>query len=241
MAARSEKSAAVAELTESFRGSSAALLTDYRGLTVGQLDELRRALGEGTRYQVVKNTLTVRAAREAGVDGLEELLAGPTAVAFVTGDPVEAARGLRDFSRENPLLVLKGGVLAGSPVSVDEIRRLADLESREVLLAKLAGALSAGLSGAASLLAAPLSGAARLAQALVDAGGPPAAAGAAPAAAPADRASSAPADEASPAPADGASSAPADEASPAPADEASQDAAPSAADDVVGTPAASGA
>ena len=111
--ARSDKATAVAEITEAFQNSSAAVLTEYRGLTVAQLTQLRRALGEQTTYAVVKNTLTKIAARNAGVEGLDDLLTGPTAVAFVEGDPVEAAKGIRDFARANPLLVVKGGVLVG--------------------------------------------------------------------------------------------------------------------------------
>jgi large subunit ribosomal protein L10 len=164
--ANPEKVAAVAEIVESFRGATAAVLTEYRGLTVSQLTELRRSLGEGAQYAVVKNTLTKIAAKEAGVDGLEDLLSGPTAVAFVSGDPVEAARGLRDFARNNPALIVKGGYVEGRSLTADEIRRLADLESREVLLAKLAGAMSGSLAQAVSLFAAPLSQAARLAEAL---------------------------------------------------------------------------
>jgi len=164
--ARPDKAAAVAEITEAFRGSSAAVLTEYRGLTVAQLKQLRRALGEDATYAVVKNTLTKIAAREAGLETLESLLEGPSAIAFVTGDPVAVAKGLRDFSREHPMLVVKGGVLEGSPVGADEIRRLADLESREVLLAKLAGGMKASLSRAAAMFQAPLTQAARLAEAL---------------------------------------------------------------------------
>jgi large subunit ribosomal protein L10 len=164
--ARSDKDAAVAEIADSFRGSSAAVLTEYRGLTVSQLTELRRSMGGSARYAIVKNTLTRIAAKQAGVEGLDEMLTGPTAVAFISGDPVEAAKGLRDFSRTNPLLVIKGGVLDGNPISAAEIRRLADLESREVLLAKLAGAMNASLQNAVSLFAAPLSQAARLIEAL---------------------------------------------------------------------------
>jgi large subunit ribosomal protein L10 len=164
--ARPDKAAAVAELAEEFRSSSAAVLTEYRGLTVAQLKQLRRSLGEATSYAVVKNTLTKIAAKDAGVEGLDDLLTGPSAIAFVKGDPVEAAKGLRDFARINPMLVIKGGVLDGRPVTPDEIKRLADLESREVLLAKLAGAMQASLTGAVSLFAAPLSQTARLLEAL---------------------------------------------------------------------------
>jgi large subunit ribosomal protein L10 len=156
----------VAEIAEEFRGSTAAVLTEYRGLTVSQLTELRRTLGEGARYTVVKNTLTKIAAERAGLSGLGDLLVGPTAVAFVSGDPVAAAKGLRDFARTNPALVVKGGVVEGRAMSADEISRLADLESREVLLAKLAGALNGSLARAAGLFAAPLSQVARLAEAL---------------------------------------------------------------------------
>ncbi|MGN6523586.1 MAG: 50S ribosomal protein L10 [Actinomycetes bacterium] len=164
--ARPDKAAAVAELTEEFRTSHAAVLTEYRGLTVAQLKTLRRSISEHASYAVVKNTLTQIAAREAGVTALDGLLQGPSAIAFVKGDPVEAAKGLRDFARANPLLVIKGGVLDGKPLSADEIRKLADLESREVLLAKLAGALQASLQNAVSLFAAPLSQAARVVDAL---------------------------------------------------------------------------
>jgi large subunit ribosomal protein L10 len=164
--ARPDKAAAVAELTERFRTADAAVLTEYRGLTVGQLKELRRSLGTNTTYAVVKNTLTKIAAKDAGIEGLDELLAGPSAVAFITGDPVEAAKGLKAFAKDHPALVIKGGVLEGRPISPDEIKTLADLESREVLLAKLAGAMKASLSGAVSLFAAPLSQTARLVEAL---------------------------------------------------------------------------
>jgi large subunit ribosomal protein L10 len=164
--ARPDKAAAVAELTEKFRSSNAAVLTEYRGLTVAQLKELRRNLGENTQYAVVKNTLTKIAANEAGITALDELLAGPSAVAFVSGDPVEAAKSLRDFAKANPLLVIKGGVLEGKALSADEIKKLADLESREVLLSKLAGAMKGKQSQAASLFQAPLSKFVRTAEAL---------------------------------------------------------------------------
>jgi large subunit ribosomal protein L10 len=165
--ARAEKVTAVAELTERFQGSSGAVLTEYRGLSVAQLGELRRSLGEHATFAVVKNTLTKIAAAEAGVAGqLTDMLIGPSAIAFVQGDVVEAARGLRDFSRANPLLVIKGGVLDGKALTPDEIVRLADLESREVLLAKLAGAMKASMSGAAATFAALPTQMARLLAAL---------------------------------------------------------------------------
>jgi large subunit ribosomal protein L10 len=164
--ARPDKAAAVAELTEEFRSSSAAVLTEYRGLTVSQLKELRRSLGADTSYAVVKNTLTKIAAREAGVGAFDDLLQGPSAIAFVKGDPVEAAKGLRDFAKAHPMLVIKGGVLEGKSLSPDDIKKLADLESREVLLAKLAGAMQASLQNAVSLFAAPLAQTARVIEAL---------------------------------------------------------------------------
>ena len=165
--ARPDKAAAVAELVEEFRGSGGAVLTEYRGLTVKQLQDLRRALGEHANYAVVKNTLTKIAASQAGVEGFDDLLQGPSAIAFIKGDPVEAAKSLRDFARANAPLVIKGGVLDGKPLTPDEIAKIADLESREVLLAKLAGALLASLQNAVSLFQAPLSQPARLAAALL--------------------------------------------------------------------------
>lgn len=163
---RPDKVSDVAELTENFRGSNAAVLTEYRGLTVAQLSQLRRSLGETTQYAVVKNTLSKIAARDAGLEELESLLQGPSAIAFVKGDPVEAAKSLRDFAKANPLLVIKGGILDGKLVSAGEISKIADLESREVLLAKVAGAANATLARAAALFQAPLAQAARLAEAL---------------------------------------------------------------------------
>jgi large subunit ribosomal protein L10 len=161
-----EKAAAVSEIAERLTNSSAAVITEYRGLSVKQVTELRRALGRETTYAVVKNTLTRRAAEQAGVTIDEDLLVGPTAIAFVTGDPVEAAKGLRDFARTNPLLVIKGGVMEGRSLSAAEITRIADLESREVLLAKLAGAIKALPAKAAGLFQAPLTQMALLAKAL---------------------------------------------------------------------------
>jgi large subunit ribosomal protein L10 len=164
--AKPEKAAAVAELTEKFRSSTAGVLTEYRGLTVAQLKNLRRSLGDNAQYAVVKNTLTAIAAKEAGVDAFDGQLSGPTAIAFITGDPVEAAKGLRDFAKANPQLVIKSGYLEGKSLDATEILQLADLESREVLLAKLAGAMKASLTGAAYLFAAPLAQAARTVDAL---------------------------------------------------------------------------
>ena len=164
--ARPDKAAAVAELTENFRESSAVVLTEYRGLTVAQLKQLRRSLSGNATYAVVKNTLTAIAAKEAGVEIDDAVLAGPSAVAFVTGDPVEAAKGLRDFAKANPLLIVKGGYFDGNPLTEDDVKKLADLESREVLLAKFAGAAKASLFGAAYLFNAPLAQVARAADAL---------------------------------------------------------------------------
>jgi large subunit ribosomal protein L10 len=159
--ARPDKAASVAELTDAFRSSNAAVLTEYRGLTVAQLKALRRSLSGNAEYHVVKNTLTRIAAKQAGVDAFDSMLAGPSAIAFVQGDAVEVAKGLRDFAKAHPLLVIKGGVLDGKALSKEDITKLADLESREVLLAKMAGAMVASLSQAAALFQAPWAKAAR--------------------------------------------------------------------------------
>ena len=179
--AKSEKAAAIAELTDKFRSSSAAVLTEYRGLSVKQLTQLRNSLRGQATYAVVKNTLTELAAKEAGVTAFDGQFVGPSAIAFIEGDPVVAAKGLRDFARAHPLLVIKAGVLDGKTLTAEDITKLADLESREVLLAKLAGAMNASLSKAVYLFAAPLSQAARAVDALrakVEAEGPVAAAAA---------------------------------------------------------------
>jgi len=173
--AKPEKAAAIAELTNKFRNSGAAVLTEYRGLSVAQLTTLRRSIREHATYVVVKNTLTEIAAKEAGVTAFDGKFSGPSAIAFITGDPVGAAKGLRDFAKVNPLLVIKGGVLDGKALTPAEIFKLADLESREVLLAMLAGAMKASLSNAVNLFAAPLSQTARVIDALrakVEAEGP---------------------------------------------------------------------
>jgi large subunit ribosomal protein L10 len=164
--ARPDKVAEVAELKDKFSNSAGAVLTEYRGLTVKALKDLRRSLGDNATYAVSKNTLTTIAAREAGLEGIEALLVGPTAIAFIDGDPVTVAKGLRDFGRLNPSLIIKGGVLDGKALSPDEVRQMADLESREVLLAKVAGGLQGVLQQAVSLFAAPLSQAARTLAAL---------------------------------------------------------------------------
>ena len=144
-----EKTAAVAEIVEDFRSANATVLTEYRGLSVGLMKQLRRSLGVKNKYSVVKNTLTKIAAKEAGVDLDPALLAGPSAVAFIKGDPIDAAKALRDFAKENPLLIIKGGIFDGKAVTTAEIMQLANLESREVLLAKIAGAMKASMSKAA--------------------------------------------------------------------------------------------
>jgi len=164
--ARPDKAAAVAELSEQFSQSSGAVLTEYRGLTVAQLKELRRTLGENATYAVVKNTLTKIAAKQAGITEFDEMLVGPSAIAFIHGDAVETAKGLRDFAKTNQPLIIKGGVLDGKPLSPAEINQMADLESREVLLSKMAGAMQASLQNAASLFNAPLAQAARVLGAL---------------------------------------------------------------------------
>lgn len=161
-----QKEASVAELTKNFEDSTAVLLTEYRGLTVAQLKELRNSIRQDAEYAVVKNTLTRIAANNAGITSLDDDLKGPSAIAFVHGDPVTVAKGLRAFAKANPLLVIKSGYFDGSPLSADEVEKLADLESREVLLAKLAGAMKASLFGAAYMFNAPLSQAVRAVDAL---------------------------------------------------------------------------
>jgi large subunit ribosomal protein L10 len=164
--AKTDKVQAVAEIADRFRTSSAAVITEYSGLTVAQISTLRRTLGDGTTYRVAKNTLVKRAAADAGVQGLDSLFVGPTAIAFVEGEPVDAAKALRDFAKENKALVIKGGYMEGRPLTVDEVTQIADLDSREVLLAKLAGAMKGNLTKAAGLFAAPASKVARLVAAL---------------------------------------------------------------------------
>ena len=164
--ARPDKAAAVAELTEKFRESNAVVLTEYRGLSVAQLKTLRRTLGDNASYAVVKNTLSAIAAKEAGLDSFGDELTGPTAIAFVSGEPVDAAKSLRDFAKANPQLVIKGGVLEGRRLTAADVGKLADLETREVLLGKAAGAFKAALYQAAYLFTAPTTKAVRTIEAL---------------------------------------------------------------------------
>jgi large subunit ribosomal protein L10 len=164
--ARADKATAVANIAEQFKGSTATLVTEYRGLTVANLKDLRRSLGDSATYTVAKNTLVKRAAADAGIEGLDELFVGPTAIAFVTGEAVDAAKAIKRFAKDHKALVVKGGYMDGRPLSVSEIDKIADLESREVLLAKLAGAMLANLTKAAALFQAPASQVARLAAAL---------------------------------------------------------------------------
>ncbi|MFT4043336.1 MAG: 50S ribosomal protein L10 [Gordonia sp. (in: high G+C Gram-positive bacteria)] len=164
--AKSDKVAAVAEIAEQFSGATATVVTEYRGLSVSQITTLRRSLGEGATYSVAKNTLVKRAAEQAGVEGLDELFTGPTAIAFIEGEPVVAAKAIKNFAKDNKALVIKGGYMDGRALSVAEIEQIADLETREVLLAKLAGALKGNLAKAAGLFAQPASQVARLAAAL---------------------------------------------------------------------------
>jgi large subunit ribosomal protein L10 len=160
------KEATIAEISEAIRTSSGVLLTEYRGLTVAQLKELRGNLRANASYAVVKNTLAKRAFNAEGISTFDAELVGPTAIAFVHGDTVTAAKALRDFAKANTALVLKGGYFDGAPLTADEVNKLADLESREVLLAKLAGAIKASLFGAAYMFNAPLAKAVRAVDAL---------------------------------------------------------------------------
>ncbi|MBN9212460.1 MAG: 50S ribosomal protein L10 [Microbacterium sp.] len=161
-----QKDASVAELTKHFENSTAVLLTEYRGLTVAQLKQLRNDIRQDAEYAVVKNTLTKIAAANAGVSGLDDELKGPSAIAFVHGDPVVVAKSLRAFAKANPQLVVKGGYFDGAPLTADEVNKLADLESREVLLAKLAGAMKATMTKAAYVFQALPSKAVRTVDAL---------------------------------------------------------------------------
>jgi large subunit ribosomal protein L10 len=195
--AQADKATAVADIAEQFKSSAATVITDYRGLSVANLAELRRSLSGSATYSVAKNTLIKRAASEAGVEGLDELFVGPTAIAFVSGEAVDAAKAIKKFAKDHKALVIKGGYMDGRALTVAEVERIADLESREVLLAKLAGAMKANLSKAAGLFNAPASQVARLVAALQE-----------------KRAAEAPAEAAAPEAAAPAAEAPAAEAEP---------------------------
>ena len=164
--AKADKATAVADIAEQFKTSTATVVTEYRGLTVANMADLRRSLAGSATYTVAKNTLVKRAAAEAGIEGLDELFAGPTAIAFVNGEPVDAAKAIKKFAKDNKALVIKGGYMDGRALTLSEVERIADLESREVLLARVAGALKAKQAQAAALFAAPASQVARLAAAL---------------------------------------------------------------------------
>ena len=149
--AMATKDATVADLQRKFEESNAVLLTEYRGLTVAQMREIRNSIREHATYAVAKNTLTKIAANNAGITAFDDELAGPSALAFVHGDTVAVAKAIRDFAKANPLLVVKGGYFDGNALTAAEVGKLADLESREVLLAKAAGVMQAALVGAAQL------------------------------------------------------------------------------------------
>jgi large subunit ribosomal protein L10 len=147
---RPEKVQAVADIKERLVGAEAVFLTEYRGLTVKAVQALRRSLREsGAEYKVVKMTLAQLAASDAGVEGLNEYLIGPTALAFAMTDPVATAKALKDFSKTNEVFVLKAGLLAGNLLTPEEVSKLADIEPRDVLLSKIAGAAKAPLMKAA--------------------------------------------------------------------------------------------
>ncbi len=215
--AKADKATAVADIAEQFKEATATVVTEYRGLTVANLAELRRSLSGSATYTVAKNTLVKRAATEAGIEGLDELFAGPTAIAFVSGEPVDAAKAIKTFAKDHKALVIKGGYMDGRALTVSEVERIADLESREVLLAKLAGAMKGNLAKAAGLFAAPASQFARLAAALQEKK-----ANEAPPVSEAPAEASAPAE----APAEASAPAEAQAEAPAPAEAPSEDAAP---------------
>jgi large subunit ribosomal protein L10 len=169
---RPDKVAVVDEVREGLTGSAATLLTHYRGLSVTELAQLRAKLrGTNARMRVAKNTLARRAAADAGIDGFEELLTGPIGLVFCDEDPVGPAKALRDFAKDHPELTVRGGYLDGAVLSGEEANKLAELDSREELLAKLAGLMYGALANTARLLQAPIEKQARLVQALIDAGG----------------------------------------------------------------------
>ena len=164
--ANAKNTAAVAELKKRFEETNAIVLTECRGLTVAQTTERRRKLGADVQYSVAKNTMIKLAAREAGVEGLDDLLSGPTAVAFIKGEAVDAAKALKEFGKDNKAFVVKGGYMDGNALSAAQVDAIAELDNRETTLAKLAGAMQGNLAKAAGLFNAPASQIARLGAAL---------------------------------------------------------------------------
>lgn len=164
--ANAKNTAAVAELKGRFEAANSVVLTEYRGLSVAQITELRRALGADVQYSVAKNTMIKLAAKEAGIEGLDEHLTGPTAVAFINGEAVDAAKALKKFGADNKAFVVKGGYMDGNALSPAQVDAIAELDNRETTLAKLAGAMKGNLAKAAGLFNAPASQIARLGAAL---------------------------------------------------------------------------
>lgn len=160
--ANAKNIAAVAELKKRFEATNAIVLTEYRGLTVAQTTELRRKLGADVQYSVAKNTMIKLAAKEAGVEGLDDLLTGPTAVAFIEGEAVDAAKAMKDFGKDNKAFVVKGGYMDGNPLSADQVDAIAEMDNRETTFAKIAGAINGNLANTAALLNAETSQLARL-------------------------------------------------------------------------------
>ncbi len=214
---RPEKVAVVDEVRAKFKAADAAVLTEYRGLNVSATAELRRALrAAGGEFKIYKNTLVRFAARDLGME-IDDLLTGPTAIAFIEGDPVNVAKALRDFAKTNPALIIKGGVLGDKLLSEGDVKALADVEPREVLLAKLAGAMAAPMQQFAGLLQALPRNLAYGLQALIDQGGASGAPAAPAAEAPATTDAEAPA-EADQTPAEAPADAVTDTPAEAPAD-----------------------
>ncbi|AKK04735.1 ribosomal protein L10 [Corynebacterium mustelae] len=164
--ANPKNNASLADLKQRFAETDTFVLTEYRGLSVAQTTELRKSLGADVQYSVAKNTLLKLAAKEAGIEGLDELLVGPTAVAFIQGEAVDAAKAMKKFASENKAFIVKGGYMDGNALSADQVNAIAELDNRETTLAKLAGAMKGNLAKAAGLFNAPASQVARLAAAL---------------------------------------------------------------------------
>lgn len=164
--ANPKNTAGLAELKEKIDGASSIVLTEYRGLSVAQLQELRNELGFDVDYSVAKNTLFKIAANEAGIEGLDDKLTGPTAIAFIKGEAVDAAKVMKKFASDNEAFVVKGGYMDGNALSADQVKAIAELDNRETTLAKLAGAMKGNLAKAAAVFNAPATKMARLGAAL---------------------------------------------------------------------------